>query len=198
MGLVHPAKIWTKAGARPGDRLVLTKPLGTGLTTTALKRKRVDSDRIADSIESMKRLNRRAAALLAGAGVRACTDVTGFSLLGHAMEMAAAGGVSLHLEWGSLPWVSGARELAAEAGSFPGGTERNRSYFGGRIRFSAAFGEIEQRALFTPETSGGLLAAVPAARVPALLEQAAGEGQALWEIGEVQAGSGIEVREGRA
>ncbi len=193
MGVVHPAKIWTKAGARPGDRLLLTKPLGTGLTTTALKRKLVDSRRIADSIESMKRLNRKAAALLAGCGVRACTDVTGFSLLGHALEMAEAGGVSFRFQWERLPWVGNARELAAAGESFPGGAERNRAYFGGRVRFAAALGESERRALFTPETSGGLLAALPAEQVPAVLERFAREGQGLWVIGGAVEGQGIEV-----
>ncbi len=194
MGLVHPAKLWTKAGARPGDRLVLTKPLGTGLTTTALKRRLVDSARIADSIESMKRLNRQAAALLAGHRVRACTDVTGFSLLGHALEMAEAGRVALRFAWESLPWVSGARELAAAGGSFPGGTDRNRAFYGSRVRFAASLGEIEQQALFTPETSGGLLAALPAEEFPAIAERFAREGQGLWVIGEVLPGAGIQVR----
>jgi selenide,water dikinase len=198
MGLVHPARIWTKAGAAPGDLLVLTKPLGTGLTTTALKRKLVDSVRIADSIESMKRLNRKAAALLAelptGRGVRACTDVTGFSLLGHALEMAEAGGVGFRLEWERLPWVSAARELAAAGGSFPGGTDRNRAYFGSRVSFPAGLGGSERQALFTPETSGGLLAALPPGELPAVQERFAREGQGLWVIGEVQPGCGLEVR----
>ncbi|OHD21364.1 MAG: selenide, water dikinase SelD, partial [Spirochaetes bacterium GWB1_66_5] len=140
MGLVHPSRIWTKAGAAPGDLLVLTKPLGTGLTTTALKRKLADSERIADSIRSMKLLSRRAAALLAGAGVRACTDVTGFALLGHALEMAEAGGVGFLLEWERLPWVSGALELAAAGGSFPAGTDRNRAFFGASARYSPSLG----------------------------------------------------------
>jgi selenide,water dikinase len=198
MGLVHPGKLWTKAGARPGDRLVLSKPLGTGLTTTALKRRLVDSARIADSIESMKRLNRRAAALLAGSRVRACTDVTGFSLLGHALEMAEAGGVSLRFEWERLPWVSGARELAAAGGAFPGGTDRNRAFYGSRVRFSASLGETEQQALFTPETSGGLLAALPAEDLSAVTQRFEREGEGLWVIGEVLPGAGIQVRAGGA
>jgi selenide,water dikinase len=202
MGLVHPGRLWTKAGARPGDRLVLTKPLGTGLATTALKRKLVDSARIADSIESMKRLNRRAAALLAESAprsasrVRACTDVTGFSLLGHAMEMAEAGGVARSFEWESLPWVTGARELAAAGGSFPGGTDRNRAFYGSRVRFSPSLGETEQQALFTPETSGGLLAALPAEDLSPVAQRFEREGQGLWVIGEVLPGAGIRVRAG--
>jgi selenide,water dikinase len=198
MGLVHPARLWTKAGARPGDRLLLTKPLGTGLTTTALKRKLVDSPQIADSIESMKRLYRRAAALLAGAGVRACTDVTGFSLLGHALEMAEAGGVGFLLDWEKLPWVGGARELAAAGASFPGGTDRNRSFFGSRVRFAAALGENERQALFTPETSGGLLAAVDAGNLEGALRSLREAGESAWAVGSVQAGSGIEVRQAGA
>jgi selenide,water dikinase len=199
MGLVNPARLWTKAGARPGDRLILTKPLGTGLTTTALKRKLVDSQRIADSIESMKRLNRRAAELLAesaprsGCPVHACTDVTGFSLLGHALEMAEAGGVALSFEWESLPWLTGARELAAGGLSFPGGTDRNRAFYGGRVRFAGSLGESERQALFTPETSGGLLAALPAEELPGVSERFAREGQGLWVIGGVRPGSGVEV-----
>ena len=193
MGLVHPARIWTKAGAAPGDLLVLTKPLGTGLTTTALKRKLADSDRIADSIRSMKLLNRRAAALLSGAGVRACTDVTGFALLGHALEMAEAGGVGFLLEWERLPWVSGALELAAAGRSFPGGTDRNRAFFGARARFAPTLGESARRSLFTPETSGGLLAALPAGELPAVRERFAREAQGLWVIGRVREGRGIEI-----
>ena len=172
---------------------MLTKPLGTGLTTTALKRKLADSERIADSIRSMKLLNRRAAALLSGAGVRACTDVTGFALLGHALEMAEAGGVGFLLEWERLPWVSGALELAAAGGSFPGGTDRNQAFFGARARFAPTLGESERRALFTPETSGGLLAALPARELPAVRERFAREAQGLWVIGRVREGEGIEV-----
>jgi selenide,water dikinase len=197
MGLVHPARIWTKAGAAPGDALVLTKPLGTGLSTTALKRKLVDSAGIADSIRSMKLLNRRAAALLAasaaGAGVRACTDVTGFSLLGHALEMAEAGRVGFLLEWERLPWVSGALELAAAGGSFPGGTDRNQAFFAGRTHFAPAMEENRRRALFTPETSGGLLAAVPERELPAVRERFAEEAHELWVIGKVREGKGIEL-----
>ena len=191
-GFVHPARIWTKAGARPGDRLVLTKPLGVGLTTTALKRRLVRSEDIADSVASMKRLNRDAAALLREAEVHACTDVTGFSLLGHGLEMAEAGGVRLQLAWGAIPLLERVRELA-RGDAFPGGTDRNQSYYSPRVRFEPAVGEVERRILFTPETSGGLLAAVPAGRVPALLERCAREGQGCWVIGKVSAGMGIEV-----
>jgi selenide,water dikinase len=192
MGLVHPARIWTKAGARPGDLLVLSKPLGVGLTTTALKRRQVRAESIADSVASMKRLNRTAAALLREAEVHACTDVTGFSLLGHGLEMAEAGGVRLELAWGAIPLLAGVRELA-RGDAFPGGTDRNQGFFSPRVGFDAAVGEAERRILFTPETSGGLLASVPAGRVPALLERGERAGQGFWVIGKVSEGKGIEV-----
>jgi selenide,water dikinase len=192
MGLVHPGRIWTKAGARPGDRLVLSKPLGVGLSTTALKRRQVSPGEIAEAVASMKRLNRTAAALLREVEVHACTDVTGFALLGHALEMAEASGVRLELAWGAIPLLRGVRELAG-GDAFPGGTGRNRDFFSPRVRFDAAVGETERRILFSPETSGGLLAAVPAGRVPALLERGAREGQGFWVIGQVSGGKGIEV-----
>ena len=193
VGLAHPERIWTKGGARPGERLVLTKPLGTGLATTALKRKLLDGGRIAECVASMKKLNRQAAGLLRGAGIRACTDVTGFSLLGHALEMAEAGGVGFRIHWDQVPLLGGTRELADGGQSFPGGTDRNRAYFEPRVRFARGLGEAERRTAFTPETSGGLLAAVNAERVQELLAGFRGAGASAWLISEVVVGSGIEV-----
>ena len=193
IGLAHPGRIWTKGGALPGERLVLTKPLGTGLATTALKRKLVGERGVAACVASMKRLNARAAALLREAGVRACTDVTGFSLLGHALEMAEAGGVGFRVAWDRLPLLDGTRQLADGGRSFPGGTDRNRAYFEPRVRFDRGVGEAERRTLFTPETSGGLLAAVSPDRLAGLLAGFHREGEGAWVIGEVTSGSGIEV-----
>jgi selenide,water dikinase len=191
-GFVHPERVWTKAGARPGDFLVLTKPLGTGLTTTALKRKQLTSEAIADSIAGMKRLNRRAAALLRSAGVRACTDVTGFSLLGHGLEMAEASGVRFRLALRAIPLLDRTSE-AVRLDAFPGGSYRNREHYQSRVSFVPGIDELERLLLFSPETSGGLLAAVPAERVEALRERSAREGEPLWVIGRVAEGSGIEV-----
>jgi selenide,water dikinase len=193
VGTAHPAGIWTKGGARPGERLVLTKPLGSGLATTALKRKLLGEGGLADCVASMKRLNRKAASLLRAAGIRACTDVTGFSLLGHALEMAEAGGVRFRISWSLVPLLGGTRGLAAQGQSFPGGTQRNRAFFEPRVRFAQGLGEAERRTLFTPETSGGLLAAVDADRVEGLLTAFRREGEEAWLIGEVEAGSGLEV-----
>jgi selenide,water dikinase len=191
-GFVHPERVWTKAGARHGDFLVLTKPLGTGLTTTALKRKQLSSEAIADSIAGMKRLNRRAAALLRTAEVRACTDVTGFSLLGHGLEMAEASGVRFRLALRAIPLLDRTGE-AVRLDAFPGGSYRNREHYQARVSFVPSIDELERLVLFSPETSGGLLAAVPAEQGEALRERSAREGEPLWVIGRVAEGSGIEV-----
>jgi selenide,water dikinase len=185
-GFAHPERIWTKAGARPGDFLVLSKPLGTGLVTTALKRKQLTSDRIADSIASMKRLNRRAAALLRTAEVHACTDVTGFSLLGHGLEMAEASGVRFRLALRAIPLLDRTGE-AVRLDAFPGGSYRNREHYQARVSFAQGIDELEGLVLFSPETSGGLLAAVPEERVEALREGP------FRVIGRVVEGAGIVV-----
>lgn len=193
MGLVHPGKILTKAGARPGNALVLTKPLGTGLTTTALKLKLVRQEEIADSVESMKRLNRLACRLFHEVGVDACTDVTGFSLLGHALEMAERSGVGLHLFHDRLSFLDKAIDCARRD-SFPGGTYRNRDFYGFQVRFGPTLEELPRLMLSTPETSGGLLAAVSPGKIDRLLELCARESQAIWVIGRVVEGKGIEVK----
>jgi selenide,water dikinase len=191
-GFVRPDQVWTRAGARSGDFLVLTKPLGTGLTTTALKRKQLSSEAIADSIAGMKRLNRRAAALLRSAGVRACTDVTGFSLLGHGLEMAEASGVRFRLALRAIPLLDGTGE-AVRLDAFPDGSYRNREHYQTRVSFVPSIGELERLVLFSPETSGGLLAAVPAEQMEALRKDGEREGEPLWVVGRVVEGSGVEV-----
>jgi selenide,water dikinase len=191
-GLVDPRRILTKAGAQPGDVLVLTKPLGTGVTTTALKNRRLGAGQIAPSVESMKRLNRGASRLLLGARTHACTDITGFSLLGHGMEMADNSGAALRVSAAAVPFLEHA-ETCAEDGQFPGGTRRNRSYYGGRVRFASGLPEALRLLLFSPETSGGLLAAVDPADHQALVEAFGRELLPLWTIGSVEAGSGIRV-----
>jgi len=149
-------------------------------------------ENIKEVITWMKRLNRDAAILAGEFGVRAATDITGFSLLGHAWEMAAASGVGLRLAWEKIPFVGGARKYASDF-SFPGGAFDNRLYFGKYVRFVNEIEEWEELLLFDPQTSGGLLLAVPSERVGAMLSRAQEMGQALWAIGEVVAGGGIEV-----
>jgi selenide,water dikinase len=192
VGFVHPERMLTKGGLSMGDRLVLSKPLGFGVTTTALKRGQADPADVAEAVGWMKRLNRGAADLAVEFGLRGGTDVTGYSLLGHAAEMAAASGAGLRFQYSHIPFISGARKYA-EAWTFPGGASDNRLYFGEQVRFSTGLDEASQMLLFDPQTSGGLLLSVPAGKLDALLRRAIETGQELWEVGEVVRGTGIEV-----
>jgi selenide,water dikinase len=192
LGLVHPDEIMSKGGAQPGDVLMLTKPLGFGVTTTAIKSgkaKPADKDEV---IEWMMALNRDAAEMATEFGVRSATDVTGFSLLGHAWEMAAASGVGLRFEWEAMPFTSGALDYA-RAYSFPGGAHDNLLHFKPHVRFQGDFEEYQELLLFDPQTSGGLLLAVPPDRADAMVARAEGIDQPLWVIGEVTSGDDIEV-----
>jgi selenide,water dikinase len=191
-GLVHPERIFTKGGARPGDRLVLTKPLGTGTISTALKREIVRPEHAAVMIESMKHLNRCAAQAGQAVGVRAATDVTGFGLLGHATEMTQAGGVRFRLRMSAIPLLPGAVDYAAEW-VFPGGSHSNRAFYGPLVHFDADIPEDRQMLLWDAQTSGGLLLAIPAARVDDFMAACAGHEQQAWVVGEVTEGEGIEV-----
>jgi selenide, water dikinase len=191
MGLVHPDRVWTKGGARPGDALVLTKPLGVGMVTTALKGGVADSAHVAEAVDSMKRLNRYAARLIGRVGANACTDVTGFALLGHACEMADKGGVRLRFFFDKLPFVAGAVRYA-EDNLFPGGSCNNQRAYEAVVDFSSLSEEM-QLLLLTPETSGGLLAAISPDRLDTLLALFADAEHPSWVVGEVMEGEGIEV-----
>lgn len=188
-GMVHPARILTKGGAQPGDRLILTKPLGTGVVTTALKNNRAQADHVSAAVASMMRLNRPAARLAREASVHAMTDITGYSLLGHAHEMAHLSGVDFHLHFSALEWLPGAEQYGDE-GIFPGGMERNRDYFVRWVQFDADIRDPQQHLLFDPETSGGLLIAVPANAAQALCDAMVAGGDSARIIGEVLAGAG--------
>ena len=190
MGLIHPDRILTKATARPGDVLVLTKALGAGIITTALKGGVADPAHVAQAVASMKTLNRQAAQFLQQVGVHACTDITGFALLGHAHEMAEKSGVQLQFHVDQLPFLNGAVEYA-EQWLFPAGTCRNEQAYTRGVEFKASISEEMQQLLFTPETSGGLLASVPPERVQTLLGLFAGAQAPCWVVGEVTEGSGI-------
>jgi selenide,water dikinase len=195
-GTVHPDRILTKATARPGDRLFLTKPLGSGVITTAIKQQAASEDDIGATIESMLRLN-LTASRIAREIVHAATDVTGYGLLGHASEMAVKSGVALELLAAAMPWLPGALRYAAQR-RYPGGAQRNRAHYERDaecgVTFDAAVPRDVQRLLFSPETSGGLLLAAPAARGDELLTAARSAGQEIWEIGVVREGRGIHVR----
>jgi selenide,water dikinase len=193
-GLVDPARVTTKGGARPGDLLLLTKPLGTGLITTAIKRDEGEEAHLEAAVASMLRLNRRAAELAAEVGVSAATDVTGFGLLGHAAELARHSRVGLRIEAAALPLLPGA-ESYARRGIAPGGLDRNREYLEapGYVRYGAQLDEARRLILHDPQTSGGLLFALPPAAAAELLRRCAAAGEPCWLIGAVTPGEGIEV-----
>ena len=192
LGMVHPDKLMSKAGAQPGDVLVLSKPLGFGTITTAIKNQQASNEDINDAISWMMRLNKDAAALAKDFNVQAATDITGFSLLGHAWEMAAASGVGLRINWEAIPFLDGAHRYAKDY-IFPGGASDNKIYFQDNVHFNLQLEEYEKLMLFDPQTSGGLLLAVPAERAEAMLAQTKTEQQPLWKIGEVVEGDKIEI-----
>jgi selenide,water dikinase len=192
MGLIHPNRVLAKAGARPGDVLVLTKPLGVGIITTALKGEVADPAHVAAAVESMKKLNRRAARLIQQVGVHACTDVTGFALLGHGYEMAEKSGVRLRFYVEQLPFLAGAQQYADDW-LFPGGTCNNERAYKHAVCFGPGISEEMQQLLYTPETSGGLLVAVALEKLKELITLFDVQGQEHWTIGEVLEGEGIEV-----
>ena len=192
LGFADPSRMMTKSGARPGDKLVLSKPLGFGTTTTAIKQAKAAPEHVEEVIGWMSRLNRQVSELAVELGIHGATDVTGFSFLGHAWEMAETSGVGLRIEWERIPFISGAAGYAADF-IFPGGASDNRLYFQPHVRFTREIEEHEQMLLFDPQTSGGLLLSVPAARLDALLARAEAVGQPLWVVGEVVEGSDIEV-----
>jgi selenide,water dikinase len=191
-GRIDPRRILAKQGAQAGDRLVLTKALGTGVITTAHKRDQVTPDDLAAAVASMVHLNRAAAAAATAVGAHALTDITGFGLLGHAHEMAHLSSVRLTLEFAALPWLPGARHYA-EAGIFPGGTERNAQYYGPWVSFEHEPPSWEKWLLHDPQTSGGLLMAVAEADLAALLARLSAEGEGAWVIGTVGAGPAGEI-----
>lgn len=192
MGVVHPDHVWTKAAARPGDVLVLTKPLGVGIITTVLKAGQADPAHVAGAVDSMKKLNREAAQLIQRVGVCAVTDVTGFALLGHGYEMAERSGVRLRFHVDQIPFLDGAREYA-DMWLFPGGTCDNERAYEHGVTFAPGIEEEVQQLLYTPETSGGLLAAVPPEKLELLTRLFDEAGHPSWVIGEVVEGEGIEV-----
>jgi selenide,water dikinase len=192
LGFVEKERMLTKSGLKPGDALVLTKPLGFGCTTTALKNEKADMEDVREVVDWMKRLNRTPGLLAVEFGLVAGTDVTGFSLLGHGLEMAQASNVALYFDYAKIPCVSGAHKYA-QMWTFPGGASDNRTHFGGAVQFDATFDEASQMLLFDPQTSGGLLLGVPPEKL-ADFEARAGEmGTQIWEIGEVRLGGGITV-----
>ena len=183
-GTVHPQHVWTNAGALVGDALVLTKPIGVGTITTAAKQEVAPAEALDAAIESMRTLNKSARDAGAAVGVHACTDVTGFSLMGHLTQMLRASGVSARIDSSQVPLLPGALELA-RAGVGPGGTVRNRAHFGGSVALADNLDSALADLLFDPQTSGGLLFAVAREKLTALLSALTAARLAPAVVGEV-------------
>ena len=194
LGFVHPQKMLTKAGARVGDALVLTKPLGFGVTNTAMKQEKAAPEDVQEAIGWMSRLNKTAGQLAGEFELRGGTDVTGFSLLGHGWQMAGGAGLGLCIHYSQVPFISCARKYA-ELGTFPGGSLDNRKYFGPHVRFAQGIDEASQMLLFDAQTSGGLLLAVPPEKLADFQARARELDQPAWVIGEVVETRDIEVVE---
>lgn len=182
VGTVDPARVVTNAGARPGQTLALTKPLGTGILMTGLKEEKLPPDRLAEATAVMRRLNRAAAEAMAEAGATAATDVTGFGFAGHAVSMAKASRVTFEVELARVPVMRGVRELL-EGGVRPGGLATNRRYYEPSV--ACASGALaDSDVLYDPQTSGGLLIALPDDGVGRLRDGLARRGSAdLWIVG---------------
>lgn len=207
-GLVDPAQIMRKGGARPGDRLLLTKPIGTGVITTAAKNDRAEPAHLQSAVEWMLQLNGPASRVFRWAGIQACTDITGFGLLGHASEMAQAGGVLFRIDASAVPQMEGALQYVKDK-QIAGGVGRNRDYlftleetqgsgiFGSkptaRVRIEGNLPADTLTLLLDPQTSGGLLAAVPADRLQEVRAALEEQGVPSWEIGAVEEGLGVVV-----
>jgi len=192
LGFVPVDRILSKKGLHVGDRLFLSKPIGIGVITTAIKKDLVSEADAALPISWMKRLNKEAASIALKFGCRAATDITGFSLLGHAWEMAEASKVGLKIVFNDIPAHEGAMDLAAKW-CFPGGAFDNAEFFAPHTRFAEQITQHQQMLLFDPQTSGGLLFGIPAERSADALAEAERRGLPLWQIGEVTDSSVIEV-----
>ena len=184
-GTVHPREILTNKASQAGDVLVLTKPIGTGIISTANKAEMADAEYLQGAAESMARLNQKAAESMARCRVHACTDITGFGLLGHVSEMARGSGLSFRLFYSRIPLLPGTKEYSA-MGMVPGGAYCNQTHFGPEISFSDKVPEMERIILYDPQTSGGLLIALPRAEGEKLLricrEKGIGEASLIGEV----------------
>ena len=183
-GTVDPAYIWTNAGARVGDALVLTKPLGIGAISTGIKQGVAPDEAVQAALTSMRTLNRAARDAVATVGAHACTDVTGFSLLGHLYQMMRASGVSARVHSSQVPFLTGALALA-QHGVGPGGTARNRDYFRAHVTVGAGVEGAIMSLLFDPQTSGGLLVSAAGDSKDALLAALTFHGVQAAHIGDV-------------
>jgi len=184
-GVVHPNKILSNAKAKAGDKLVLTKPLGTGIISTALKAKMASEEAIRKSVESMGTLNRTASEWMKKLGAHACTDITGFGFIGHALEMATASQVGMVVQAKAVPVFPEAMEYA-KLGLIPGGAYSNRDFFSCRVEIGSGVPPLLADIFYDPQTSGGLLISLPsdeAEELVATLKKEKGIGS--WIVGEI-------------
>lgn len=183
-GIVDPNRMLTTVGARPGDRLVLTKPIGTGVLTTALKGEVLTEADIASAISSMQHLNSAILELIPSVEIHACTDITGFGLLGHAAELAEASEINLAIDTTALPLYPRVREMI-DLGLVPAGSHRNREFYRDRVAAADKVSPEQWDILTDPQTSGGLLLAVSPNDIDNLLTRLKNLGEPGWVIGEV-------------
>jgi selenide,water dikinase len=187
-GTIDPRRIWSNAGARVGDVLLLTKPIGTGIIATAIKFARATTEATNAAVASMLTLNRAAASVLAQQPadvVGGCTDITGFGLIGHGTEMAAASGVTLVIESGAIPFFPGVEALVKA--NTTGGGKTNRDHFSARVRFASSVDDTTQALLFDPQTSGGLLVSIAPAVADVVRAALHAAGVPAWTVGQVAA-----------
>jgi selenide,water dikinase len=198
-GLVHPERIFRNSTARPGDVLILTKPLGSGVLAHAIKKGRATEEEVKEVVEVMTRLNRHASEVMVEVGASACTDITGFGLLGHLIEMVQGSGVSARIRTSRVPVLGSVRARIRE-GIYPGGTGKNLKFYGRHVDWTADVEETDRLVLADAQTSGGLLISVPRERARALKKGLESRGVSTYaEIGEVvpcRDEPGVEVARG--
>jgi selenide,water dikinase len=192
VGTVHPKRIWPKNGARPGDAVFLTKPLGTGLIMSGYKRGNAGTQQLERAIRWMRTLNNDAADVLRGLEPSAVTDVTGFGLFGHAHEVAERSGVRIALESERFPAIDGALD-AARQGVRTSGDPRNRDFAARHVELADAVPEALDALGYDPQTAGGLLVSIPAERAPALEAEFESRKLFVRRVGRVEEGSGVVV-----
>ena len=192
LGLVHPQRIFAKSGARPGDLLYLTKPLGTGIVTTAAKFDKAKPEHLQAAIDSMTSLNRHPSHVARAVEAHALTDVTGYAILGHGFEMADASGAALRFSAARLPLLPGALEYASRE-IVTGGAARNREHLRNKVTFADGISEEMRHVLFDPQTSGGLLLAVGTDKAADVEAGFAAAELPVWQVGDVVKGKGVRV-----
>ena len=191
-GVIDPAKIATNAGARPGDVIILTKPVGTGVISTGIKFGKAAPETVAASVETMLTPGRHAAEVMRELGIKGATDVTGFALLGHAWEMATASKVTIEIDAAAVPLISGALELAT-AGMLTSGNKTNREYVGEDVEIGGSVDENVVKLLFDPQTAGGMLLSVAPEKAGKLIEQLKERYPGATKIGRVADKSGHSI-----